>query len=172
HELGEAREIVSDAHRPLVPRGRVAGIGQHQRAHLEPDERRDRLARRGGEADRRDGVSRDLAIDAHEVSDGAEAQEADDRQGRDDEQRDEEWLRRQPRADEPRSAHAKPSPIAQGKPMVSTIVGFVGRKTRKTRTISGRPGRSLISRALSWALATGLPADRPVYGRFGLTEMA
>ena len=137
HGSGEPLEILGHPHRPLGPGRRVAGVGQHQRAHLEPDERRDRLAGGRGQADRGNGVGRDLSIDGHEVSDGVEAQEPDDCQHRDDEQRHEEGLRRQRRADEPRSDHARPIPIEHGKPMVSIIVGFVARKTRKTWAISG-----------------------------------
>ncbi len=54
--------------------------------------------------------------------------------------------------------------------MVSTIVGFVARKTRKTQTISGRPGGCLISRALSsgkepeWAVPVGRFLTDPALG--------
>ena len=107
HVAGEVLEILGDTHRPLVPRRRVAGIAQHQRAHLEPDERRDRLTGGRGQADRGNGAGRDLSIDGHEIADGVEAQEPDDRQHHDDEQRDQERLRGQPRADEPRGDHVR-----------------------------------------------------------------
>ena len=83
---GEAFEILGDARGTLVPRRRVAGIAQHQRTHLEPDERRDRLARGRGEADRGNRAGRDLAVDRDEIADGVKAQVADDRQHDDHEQ--------------------------------------------------------------------------------------
>src|SRR6267142_2300537 len=132
---------------------------------LAPDERRDRLAGGRGQADGRNGAGRDLSIDRHEIADGVEAQVPDDRQDRDDEQRDEEGLPRQPHADDPGSDHARyraqqtsraadpgrvgPAPIEHGRPMVSTIVGFLPRKTGKTQTISGWPRGSLVLRALT-----------------------
>src|SRR5262249_38845434 len=84
-----------------------------------------------------------------EVTDGVKAEEPDDRQHRDDEQRDEERFGRQPRAHVPGADHTRPIPIENGKLTVSTIVGLVGRKTRKRQTISGRLDRSSISRALT-----------------------
>src|SRR5439155_1539714 len=64
--LGEAPEILGDLSGPLGPRPRVARVAQHERARLEPGERRDRLAGGRGEAERGDGLGRDLAIDEDE----------------------------------------------------------------------------------------------------------
>jgi hypothetical protein len=95
---GELLEILRHARRSLVPGFRVARIDQNQGAHLEADERRDRLAGRRGQTHRRDGPGRDLSIDRDEIADRVEAQVPHHGQYHDDEQRDDEGLGRQPRA--------------------------------------------------------------------------
>src|SRR5262249_61644247 len=111
-----------------------------------------RVQRRGGVGGEREGGkggSRALGLPGHEVAAGGEVENPADRQHGDDEQRDEEGLARQPRAHVPGADHRHPIPIEDGKITVSTIVGFVGRKTRKRQTISGPPCRSSISRVLT-----------------------
>src|SRR2546425_380886 len=94
--LGEAPEIPGDLSRPLGPRPRVARVAQHERARLEPRERRDRLAGGRGEAERGDGLGRDLAIDEDETIHGKEAQNTDAREHDDHQRGGQEELRAEP----------------------------------------------------------------------------
>src|SRR5947208_584756 len=94
--LGEAPEILGDLSRPLGPRPRVARVAQHERARLEPRERRDRLAGGRGEAERGDGLGRDLAIDEDETIHGKEAHNADAREHDDHQRGGQEDLRAEP----------------------------------------------------------------------------
>ena len=121
HVSREFLEIFGDPRRPLGPRRRVARVAQHHRAHLEPHERRDRLAGGGSEVDRGDGAGRDLPVDGHEFANRVEAEETDDREHDDDEDRGQEGSR--------------------GEPHV--------RRDRKTRTISGQSGQLLMTWALT-----------------------
>ncbi len=94
--LGEAPQVVGDPVRPLGPRRDVARIAQHGRPGLETHERRDGFAGGGGQAHRRDGSGRDLPVDRNQIADGVEAQNADGRENKDDEERDQEGFRGQP----------------------------------------------------------------------------
>src|SRR3989442_1353891 len=93
---GEAPEIPGDLSRPLGPRPRVARVAQHERARLEPRERRDRLAGGRGEAERGDGLGRDLAIDEDETIHGKEAQNTDAREHDDHQRGGQEELQAEP----------------------------------------------------------------------------
>src|SRR5207247_215566 len=94
--LGEAPEILGDLSGPLGPRPRVARVAQHERARLEPSERRDRLAGGRGEAERGDGLGRDLAIDEDETIHGKEAQNTDACEHDDHQRGGQEDLRAEP----------------------------------------------------------------------------